>query len=142
MKDNSIEVFINEEFGYRYWKWIPNMTEQEFIAWYKDLTDSDIIKFYFNIRALPGKVVSWNGKSPSADGNCNQRVYGDPKTFRPYYYMHMHDVNDTIVSVGDEVFRRRPTMKYDWKVHWLDYQLDQQREFGESPQYPRGAPQY
>ena len=135
MKDNSIEVFINEEFGYRYWKWIPNMTEQEFIAWYKDLTDSDIIKFYFNIRALPGKVVSWNGKSPNADGNCSQRVYGDPKAFRPYYYMHMHDVNDTIVSVGDEVFRRRPTMKYDWKVHWLDYQLDQQREFGGSPQY-------
>ena len=42
MKTNSIEVFINEEYGYRAWKWIPNMTEQEFVAWYKDLTDSDI----------------------------------------------------------------------------------------------------
>lgn len=139
MKDNSIEVFINEEYGYRYWKWTPNMTEQEFIAWYKDLTDSDIIKFYFNIRSLPGKVVPWNGKSPTAAGTAAQRVYGDPKAFRPYYYMHFHDVQDTFVCVGDEVFRRRPTMKYDWKVHWIDYQLEQQREFGES-HAPRGTP--
>ena len=76
MKTNSIEVFINEEYGYRAWKWIPNMTEQEFIGWYKDLTDSDIIKFYFNIESLPGKVVPWPPKSLNADGNANQRMYG------------------------------------------------------------------
>ena len=123
MKTNSIEVFINEEYGYRAWKWIPNMTEQEFIGWYKDLTDSDIIKFYFNIESLPGKVVPWPPKSLNADGNANQRMYGDPKSFRPYYYMHMHDVQDTMIAVGDEVFRRRPTMKYDWKNHWIDHTL-------------------
>ena len=39
MKNNSIEVFVNEEFGRAKWRWIPNMTEQEFMAWYKDLTD-------------------------------------------------------------------------------------------------------
>lgn len=123
MKTNSIEVFINEEYGYRAWKWIPNMTEQEFVAWYKDLTDSDIIKYYFNIQSLPGKVVPWPQKSLLAEGSVNQRVYGDPKSFRPYYYMHMHDVQDTMIAVGDEVFRRRPTMKYDWKNHWIDHSL-------------------
>jgi hypothetical protein len=123
MKTNSIEVFINEEYGYRAWKWIPNMTEQEFVAWYKDLTDSDIIKYYFNIQSLPGKITPWPQKSLLAEGSVNQRVYGDPKSFRPYYYMHMHDVQDTMIAVGDEVFRRRPTMKYDWKNHWIDHSL-------------------
>jgi len=127
MKDSSIEVFVNEEYGYRAWKWIPNMTEQEFIGWYKDLTDEDIIKFYFNIRTLPGKVLPWPGKYLH-EGNAATRVYGDPKNFRPYYYMHMHDVTDTFIAVGDEMFRRRPTMKYDWKAHWLDHQLRMENE--------------
>lgn len=127
MKDNSIEVFVNEEYGYRAWKWIPNMTEQEFIGWYKDLTDEDIIKFYFDIRTLPGKVIPWPSKNIH-EGNASTRVYGDPKLFRPYYYMHMHDVTDTFIAVGDEMFRRRPTMKYDWKAHWLDHQLRMERE--------------
>jgi hypothetical protein len=127
MKDNSIEVFVNEEYGYRAWRWIPNMTEQEFIGWYKDLTDEAIIKFYFDIRALPGKVIPWSGKNIH-EGNALTRVYGDPKSFRPYYYMHMHDVTDTFIAVGDEMFRRRPTMKYDWKAHWLDHQLRMENE--------------
>jgi len=117
MKD-SIEVYINEEYGYRAWRWTPNMTEHEFVGWFNDLTDSDIIKFYFNIKALPGTIVPWKGK---IDGNADRRVQGDPRSFKPYYYMHFHDVNDTFIAIGDDIIRRRPTMKYDWKSHWIDY---------------------
>ena len=132
MKDSSIEVFINEEYGYRVWKWIPNMNEQEFIGWFKDLTDSDIIKFYFNIQSLPGKITPWRSKNLH-EGSAAPRVYGDPRSFKPYYYMHMHDVTDTMIAVGDEIFRRRPTMKYDWKNHWVDYTIRMDREMNLFP---------
>jgi hypothetical protein len=119
----NIEVFINEEYGYRAWKWNPGMTEQEFVGWFKDLTDSDIIKFYFNIQALPGKIVPWPEKQLVRDEGAKTRTYGDPRSFQPYYYMHFHDVDDTFIAVGQEVMRRRPTMKYDWKAHWIDHQI-------------------
>jgi len=126
MKNSSIEVFVNEDFGRAKHRWIPNMTEQEFMAWYKDLTDSDIIKFYFNIKSLPGKITPWPSKSLTLGGSAAPRAYGDPRSFRPYYYMHFHDVQDTFIAVGDDIFRRRPTMKYDWKSHWLDYWMKTQ----------------
>ena len=47
MRDNTIEVFVNEEYGYRTWIWHPNMTEDEFVYWWENLTDSDIIKYFF-----------------------------------------------------------------------------------------------
>jgi len=34
MRDNTIEVFINEDYGYRKHIWHPNMTEEEFISWW------------------------------------------------------------------------------------------------------------
>ena len=49
MRDNTVEVFLNEEYGHNTWIWNPNMTEEEYVSWWQSLTDSDIIKFYFNI---------------------------------------------------------------------------------------------
>lgn len=116
---NGIQIYINEDSGLRAWKWTPKLTEQEFLGWFQDLTDSDIIKYYFNIRSLPGKLVPW--RQDSKGGTILPRAYGDPKNFRPFYYMHFHDVSDTFISIGANIWRRSPTMKYDWKSHWADY---------------------
>ena len=56
MRDNTIEVFLNEEYGYKTWIWHPNMNEDEFVSWWNSLSESDIIKFYFNIHALPAEL--------------------------------------------------------------------------------------
>lgn len=120
---NSVEVFINEEYGYRTWKWTPNMTEQELIGWFSDLTDTDIIKFYFNLKALPGEIKPWTESKNATVGKEERRFYGDPTSFKPYYYMHFHDVEDTVLCIGSDVYRYKPTMKYDWKTHWIDHRL-------------------
>lgn len=121
MRNNTIEVFLNEEYGYRTWIWTPNMTEEEFISWWENLTDSDMIKYYFNIKALPGSIKPYKDKQP-VDGVL-QREYGDPKSHRPYYYCHFNDVNDSYIAVGNDLYKFRSRMKYDWKEHWIDHQL-------------------
>ena len=117
MRQNTIEVFLNEEYGYKCWIWQPNMNEEEFVSWWQNLTDSDIIKFYFNIKALPGTLKQYKEKVP---GNAERREAGDPTSHRPYYYCHFHDVNDSYIAIGSDVYRFRSRMRYDWKEHWIN----------------------
>jgi len=97
------------------------MTEEEFVSWWENLTDSDIIKYYFNINSLPGTLKPYQDKNPN--GTSLQREYGDPRSHRPYYYCHFHDVDDSYISIGNNVYKFRSRMRYDWKEHWLEYQL-------------------
>ncbi len=98
-RDNTIEVILNEGRGYRLWKWNPNLTEHEFPLWWGDMRDSDFIKFYFNIRSLPGKVVPY--KAMTNGHSDAQRMPGDPLHFRPYYYCHFHEMHDSFIAVGE-----------------------------------------
>lgn len=121
MRDTKIEVFLNEEYGYRTWIWYPNMTEYEFISWWENLSDSDIIKYFFNIHSLPGTLGKYIERG--TDVNALRRENGDPKSYCPEYYCHFHDVHDSYISVGNNVYKFRSRMKYDWKEHWIDHQL-------------------
>ena len=124
MRQNTIEVFLNEEYGFKTWIWHPNMNEEEFTSWWESLTDSDVIKYYFNIHSLPGTLKEYVEKSP---GNAQRREYGDPTSHRPYYSCHFHDVYDSYISIGSENRRFRSRARYDWKEHWIDYQLNKQK---------------
>ena len=124
MRDYTIEVFLNEEYGYKTWIWNPNMGEDEFVSWWNDLSESDIIKYFFNIKALPGTLKEYVEKSP---GTVSVRETGDPTSHRPYYYCHFHDVNDSYISVGTNNYRFRNRSRYDWKEHWLDHQLSKNK---------------
>ena len=110
MKDNTIEIFVNEEYGYKTWIWRPNMTEDEFISWWDSLTETDIIKFYFNIRSVPGTIKQTKVK----DFALNHK---------PYYYCHMHDVDDTFMCIGNTKYPFRRTTRRDWKDQWIDWTL-------------------
>lgn len=124
-RDNTIEVILNEGRGARLWKWNPNLTEHEFSLWWQDLKDSDFIKFYFNIRSLPGKVQPYkamtNGRSDA------QRMHGDPLHYRPYYYCHFNEMDDSFIAIGEENLRYRPTARRDWREHWSDWVLKRER---------------
>ena len=63
MRKNTVEVFLNEEYGYKCWIWRPNMNEEEFSSWWQNLSESDIIKYYFNIKALPGTLKEYTEKN-------------------------------------------------------------------------------
>jgi hypothetical protein len=98
--------------------------ELEFVSWWGALTETDLIKYYFNIHALPGNLREYKERHP---GTSSQREYGDPTSHRPYYYCHFHDVDDSYISIGSDNYRFRNRSRYDWKEHWLDYQLAKQK---------------
>jgi hypothetical protein len=118
--NKNIEVFLNNEYGYKTYIWKPEMTESEFVDWWKNLTDSDIIKYYFNLKSLPGKLKP---AKTALIGNAKKRVSGDPADHTPHYYCHLHDVGDSFVYIGDEKIPHIKTSRRDWKENWIDYQI-------------------
>lgn len=125
-RDNTIEVILNEGRGYRLWKWNPNLTEHEFPLWWGDMRDSEFIKFYFNIRSLPGKVVPY--KAMTNGHSDAQRMPGDPLHFRPYYYCHFHEMHDSFIAVGETQLRYRQASRRDWRENWRDWVMKQELE--------------
>lgn len=124
MKDNTIEIFVNEEYGYKTWIWHPNMTEEQFIDWWNSLTETDIIKYYFNIRSIVGKITPIKVKETRlTEEKSAVRMVGDPTNYQPYYYCHMHDVDDTFMCIGSTKYPFRRTTRRDWKDQWVDWNL-------------------
>lgn len=124
-RENTIEVILNEGRGARLWRWNPNLTEHEFSLWWQDLKDSDFIKFYFNIRSLPGKLTPMkamtNGRSDA------QRMQGDPLNYRPYYYCHFNEMDDSFIAIGEDNLRYRPTSRRDWREEWRDWVMKREQ---------------
>lgn len=125
MNNQNITVFINEEFGYRTYQWNPNMTQEEFVNWWGNLTDSDIIKYYFNIKSLPGTI---NQIIVNDQGSSRTRMHGDPKSYTPEFYCHFHDVDDSFIEMGETRIPYRRTTRRDWKENWVDYQIKNRKE--------------
>jgi len=117
-KINTIEVFLNEDHGRKVWIWSPNFTEQEFLLWWGDQTDTDIIGYFFDIRKLPGDIVPYRErKKATTSVSVLQREPGDPNNYTPYYYAHMNDVDDSYIEISSQRYNRRWTNRY-WKEHW------------------------
>lgn len=127
MKDNTIEIFLNEEYGYKTWIWRPNMTEEEFVSWWESLTETDIIKYYFNMKSLPGMLKPHTVKEVETTAESVARMPGDPKSYQPYYYCHMHDIDDTFMCIGKNRYNFRRTTRRDWKDNWLDWVLKNEK---------------
>jgi len=118
--NNEFKIFLNEEYGYRTFMWTPGMSESEFIDWWQNLNDSDIIKYYFNINALPGKLKPMQ---VSQHGNEPIRMHGYPRDHRPINYCHFHDIDDSLIEINNVKYPYKRTSRKDWKDYWLDHQL-------------------
>lgn len=118
--NNELQIFLNEEYGYRTYNWKPGMTEEQFVSWWQNLSDSDIIKYYFNINTLPGTLTLIK---TSPHGDAKTRMYNDPRDVRPTHYCHLHDVDDSFLEINDIKYPYKRTSRKDWKDYWLDYQL-------------------
>ena len=121
MNDDTIEIFVNDEYGYRTWIWRPNMNEEQFLAWWDSLTETDIIKYYFNIRSVIGTLKPHTVKDNGTPVEGLARMVGDPRSFQPYYYAHMHDIDDTFFCIGKKKIPFRRTTRYDWKNNWIEW---------------------
>jgi hypothetical protein len=115
---DTIEVFINEDYGYNYWVWKPKMTEKQFVDWWTNLTEVDIIKYFFNIRSL-GNIEKMDLNSiPNNEKNIMDNVP---------YYCHMNDVDDSFIQVGNTRYPFRRTTRRDWKENWIDWTLKHEK---------------
>jgi hypothetical protein len=124
MKNNNIQVFLNEDYGHKIWLWEPNMTEEEFVGWWSSLTETDIIKYFFNIRSLPGTIKPHPPiKETLPVTNPVNRMPGDPKSYLPYHYCHMNDIDDSFICIGTNRYPFQRTTRRDWKEQWIDWVL-------------------
>jgi hypothetical protein len=120
---NTIEIFLNEDHGHRLWIWRPNLTEQEFLLWWGDQTDTDIIGYFFNIKKLPGDIIPYRERNKSHKKETVlplTREPGDPTNYTPYYYAHINDVDDSYIEISSNRFNRRWTNKF-WKENWTTW---------------------
>jgi hypothetical protein len=62
----TVQVYIDEEYGYRFWFWDTGMTEAELVRWWGNL--GSVTPFYFSPQGLlPGtvtKIPHFQGPTP------------------------------------------------------------------------------
>lgn len=80
-------IWIEEEYGYRYWKWEVSMKLDAFLDWWKGLESVD--SFFFN----PGKTLPF--------GKVKQVDWNEFKLAR-LLYMHLHTDGDSWVFVESQ----------------------------------------
>ena len=50
----AVTVLLREEYGYRYWRWMPDMSADECQAWWKGMRS--VAPYFGNPVGLPGSV--------------------------------------------------------------------------------------
>ena len=114
-------VLIEEEYGYRNWLWMPDMSKEEVIDWWKNL--STVGTFFFGgWEALPGEIHQIYLKrsphdAPEEDHDSSGRYFcvvtpGEGHTLDQIsefielpenaWYIHMHTDNDSILIADDK----------------------------------------
>jgi hypothetical protein len=55
MTNEKITVWLEEEYGYRYWQWDTGMTAQELVSWWSNL--SSVGEYFMSPAHLPGLLT-------------------------------------------------------------------------------------
>ena len=114
-------VHIEEEYGYRSWIWMPDMSEEEVINWWKNLPSVGAY-FYDGPKNLPGEIHQVYFKRTPHDApeedhepaglrfclvtNGEGHTLDQTSEFMELpegaWYMHMHTDNDSILIIDSE----------------------------------------
>lgn len=86
-----INLYINEEYGYRLWVCRSSMSEQQLIDWWENL--ETVMPYFYN----PSKVLEF-GKVSAVDDET-WIAAGEKR-----YLMHLHTDGDSYLGVGDETY--------------------------------------
>ncbi len=102
-------VHVEEEYGYRDWLWIPNMTVDELKVWWKNLPT--VAPFFFEGPvSFPGKIhqiyfdtMTEFSFVEESDGRVVTPLHSDPiKLPDGVIYMHTHEDEDSFLRIGGE----------------------------------------
>ena len=116
---NRLVIYVQEEYGYRDWLWLPDMNLEEVKEWWKKLDSVDPF-FFSGPTTFPGQVqqiyfrnekefqfVQEDDPLDSEADNRGRVVYTihDELLTLPddCVRMHIHEDHDSWLTVGDEV---------------------------------------
>lgn len=59
MDVDMVTVWLEEEYGYRYWRWDTGMTHEELVSWWSNL--ESVMPYFFDPSGLPGTLTQLDG---------------------------------------------------------------------------------
>lgn len=116
----DIVVLVEEEFGYRHWLWVPEMSEEKLKAWWMSLSTVGPY-FYDGPKNFPGKIhqvyyePEWKRDMPESvleegefflaqEENARELVPVSSKMRLPedHWYAHVHTDCDSYLLTADK----------------------------------------
>jgi hypothetical protein len=85
--NSNLTVYVCEEYGYRYWRWKPNMSLDNLKKFWTEL---QIVPFY-NPSVLPGK---WE--------QIKHNPHYGAWTDAPWIHAHVHSTDDSYLYIPDD----------------------------------------
>ena len=109
MSDSTVQVFVEEEYGYRYWIWDTGMTPAALIAWWQAL--DTVHKYFFSPASLPGKMTEIavankaNMRAPSGeDYDAFFAALDAARLAAQGWDLHIHQDNDSDLRHDGKVY--------------------------------------
>jgi hypothetical protein len=116
MSQDLITVYLDEEYGYRYWIWETGMTRDQLVQWWTSL--ETVKPYFYTPVGLPGELTQaylaeggWL-KADDLDQEASEKqgdaIPRDPSLVIPYeslktsWKAHLHTDDDSSLWVGDE----------------------------------------
>ena len=90
---NMTEVLINEEYGYRYWRFLFNGSREELITWWKNL--ASVNPFFFN----PCTAIVQRGLGQIEKVDHDRRVQMNAILGRCRLLLELHEDDDSCLMV-------------------------------------------
>ena len=102
---DTVKVFVEEEYGYRYWMWDTLMTPEALIAWWQGL--DTVHKYFFSPASLPGRmgeIAVANRRNPTQkDYDSFHARLAFAKVEARGWSLHIHQDNDSDLQGPDGI---------------------------------------
>lgn len=99
--NGTVTVYLEEEYGYRYWLWHTGMQAFELVKWWTNL--QSVMDFFHTPVGLPGKVIPCEWGDDVIDSFDPAKPFGEDEEGQWF---------------GTEISYRRPTESRNaWRVH-------------------------
>lgn len=105
-----VVVWLEEEYGYRYWRWEPEMTAAELIEWWKSL--KSVAPYFFS----PAGGACYCKRSPGLPGKLEELDWEEfPMIDIPNLWRaHIHEDEDSYLTTpGGESIHHAGYKDYD-----------------------------
>ena len=90
-----MKIFLEEEYGFRYWLWDTDKDKEAVLSWWAEL--ETVIPFFYN----PAQTLPFGKVSPLP---CDHALHFTNYLAGAEAYMHLHEDNDSFLSVDKKCF--------------------------------------